>query len=317
MTLSGKELEAVYFGGYFYEEDEEGYLRAYQYSKEQMEYFSHAFEFWYPRCTASSAKTLEFDTEATEISFDYKFVWTGSQDTFELCVDGLLSEIVYVKDLEEKGTISFKMEPGHKSVIIYLPADATVAIKNMTVNAPVTPAKKAIKVLWLGDSITQGYGPLRSAQTYVSVANRILNYDIINQGIGGYIYDKNSLMRMEGYAPDRIIVALGTNQFWCETMREVEEYYEVLTGLYPTTPILCISPIWRGDNPDKMDVFTAFCGKVRDIAMKYSNVTVVDGFKLVPHLKEYYLDMLHPNVLGAEVYGRNLAELITKNKVRF
>ena len=37
---------------------------------------------------------------------------------------------------------------------------------------------------------------------------------------------------------------------------------------------------------------------------------VVDGFKLVPHLPEYFLDNLHPNALGAETYGRNLVEAI-------
>ena len=92
----------------------------------------------------------------------------------------------------------------------------------MRSTGPFSPARKNEKVLWLGDSITQGFGPLRSAQTYVSVANRLLNYDIVNQGIGGYIYDKKSLMKMDGYTPDKIIVALGTNQFGCETMKDVE-----------------------------------------------------------------------------------------------
>lgn len=41
-------------------------------------------------------------------------------------------------------------------------------------------------------------------------------------------------------------------------------------------------------------------------------VQVVDGFTLVPHLKEYYLDNLHPNCLGEENYGRNLVEVIRR-----
>ena len=168
-------------------------------------------------------------------------------------------------------------------------------------------------MLWLGDSITQGFGPLRSGQTYVSVANRLLNYDIINQGIGGYIYDKNSLMKMEGYQPDKIIVALGTNQYGDETMERVEEYYETLTGIYGNEiPILCISPVWRGDQPEGYEKFVDFCENIKKIAGSYKNVTVVDGFTLVPHLKEYYLDNLHPNCLGTENYGRNLVEVIRK-----
>ena len=49
-----------------------------------------------------------------------------------------------------------------------------------------------------------------------------------------------------------------------------------------------------------------------ELVEKYKNVTVVEGFKLVPHLPEYFLDKLHPNCLGCEVYGRNLVLEIQK-----
>jgi hypothetical protein len=121
-------------------------------------------------------------------------------------------------------------------------------------------------------------------------------------------------MKMDGYKPEKIIVALGANQFGCETMTDVEEYYETLIGLYGREiPILCISPIWRGDHPEGMDTLARFCENVKKIASSYPNVTVVDGFKLVPHLNEYYLDSLHPNCLGTETFGRNLVEEIRKS----
>ena len=311
MTI--EELKELYFGAYFFEETEDGFLRAFQYSREQMAYFKGAFDMWGDRCDASTAKTLELSTGATEISFDYKILWMGSPDSFEIAENGLITDIRYVKDLEKEGTIRWTLSAGRKDAIIYLPADATVIIKNFEVNAPCTPAVKGEKVLWLGDSITQGFGPLRSAQTYVSVANRQLNYDILNQGIGGYVYDKKSLMSMPGYKPDKIIVALGTNQFWSDTMKDVEEFYETLTAVYGNEiPILCISPIWRGDVPDHAAKFVDFCEKVKAIAGSYRNVTVVDGFTMVPHRPEYYLDNLHPNCLGTETYGRNLVEAIRK-----
>ena len=312
--MTNEELKQIYFGAYSFGETEDGYLQAFQYSVQQIKYFKDCpFSFWYDRCTASSAKTLEFSTEAVKLSFDYKFLWLGSEDSFEVAVNGLITDITYVKDIEKEGTIRWDLPEGEKDVIIYLPADATVAIKNFTADAPCRRAAKNEKVLWLGDSITQGYGPLRSAETYVSIANRLLNYDIINQGIGGYIYDKKSLMKMEGFEPNKIIVALGTNQFWAETMNDVEEFYEALIGLYGTKiPILCISPLWRGDQPDKFPKFVDFCEKVKKIAGQYENVTVLDGFNLVPHLPEYYRDGLHPNCLGTETYGRNLVEAIRK-----
>ncbi len=305
-------LKKYYFGAYSFNETEDGYLQAFQYTEDQMRYFEGAFDFWYDRCMASTAKTIEMVTEATKISFDYKIIWTGSQDSFELSIDGLIDRIVYVKDIEETGHIEWDMRAGKKNVVVYLPADETVLIKDLRINAEAERPDKNERVLWLGDSITQGYGPLRSAQTYVSVANRILNYDIINQGIGGYIYDKKSLMPMQGYKPDKIIVALGTNNNHDPAKTsDITEYYDTLTDIYGSDiPVLCISPIWRGDNPADYDNFLAYCDMIKKTAGTYKNVTVLDGFMLVPHLSEYYLDNLHPNLLGAETYGRNLADFI-------
>ena len=311
--MTNEELKEYYFGAYSFSETQDGWLQAFQYTEAQMEYFKGAFDFWYDRCMASTAKTIELITKATELSFDYKIIWVGSEDSFELSIDGQITKIEYVKDLAKEGTISWKLPEGEKNVVVYLPADATVLVRNFAINADAKKPEKNEKVLWLGDSITQGFGPLRSAQTYVSVANRLLNYDIINQGIGGYVYDKKSLMKMDGYHPDKIIVALGTNQYESETMVDVEEYYETLIGIYGNEiPILCISPIWRGDGLEKFDIFKRFCDNIKKIAGSYKNVTVVDGFTLVPNLSEYYLDNLHPNGLGTENYGRNLVEAIHK-----
>ena len=309
--LTNDELKTIYFGAYSFAETEDGCLQAFQYSDPQMDYFRRTFDFWYDRCMASTAKTIEFTTEAREVSFEYRFIWKGSEDSFELAIDGLIERIWYVKDLADVGKIAFTLPEGKKTVAVYLPADATVLIRNFTADAAVARPAKGEKVLWLGDSITQGYGPLRSAMTYVSVANRLLNYDIINQGIGGYVYDKNSLMKMEGYSPDKIIVALGTNQYRSETTEAVEEFYQTLIRIYgEKIPVLCVSPLWRGDNPEELPKFVGFCEEIKRIAGQYANVTVVDGFRLVPHLPEYFLDNLHPNCLGAETCGRNLVEAI-------
>ena len=311
--MTNRELQRICFGAYSFQETEDGWLQAFQYTEAQMEYFRSAFDFWYDRCMATTAKTLEMTTDARAVSFEYRIIWEGSQDSFELAVDNQIAEIRYVKDLPKEGKLDWNLPDGEKNVVIYLPADATVLIRNCEVDGSYSPARKNEKVLWLGDSITQGFGPLRSAQTYVSVANRLLNYDIINQGIGGYVYDKKSLMKMDGYTPDKIIVALGTNQFGCETMRDVEEYYETLISIYGTEiPILCVTPLWRGDVPDGFPTLARFCENVKAIAGRYPNVKIVDGFKLVPHLPEYFLDNLHPNQLGAETYGRNLVEEIRR-----
>lgn len=324
MKLTNEQLKEIYFGAYNFTETDDGYLQAFQYTQDQIAYFKKASDFWYDRCIASTSKTIEVHTNAEKITFDYKILWKGSDDSFELMVDGIITKIYLVKDLKDEASISFDLteclegvysKDGYRDVVIYLPADATVVLKNFAIDGDYTPAKKGPKVLWLGDSITQGFGPLRSSQTYVCVANRILNYDIINQGIGGYVYDKNCLLEMPGYKPEKIIVALGTNQYGCETMKDIEEYYPRLFELYgKDIPTLVITPLWRGDNMEGVPTLVKFSDKLKDILAKYPNIKVVDGFKLVPHLSDYFLDNLHPNCLGTEVYGRNLVEKIRELK---
>jgi len=312
MKLTNEQLKTIYHGVLWYQETEEGYLQAFQYTKEQNDYFEKVSDFWFERCTASTAKTLEFVTTATACSFEYKFIWTGSEDSVELWIDNQATDIRYVKDMKKEGMLSFELPEGRKNVTIYLPADATVVLRNFEINDTFEPVIKKEKVLWMGDSITQGFGPLRSAHTYVSVANRLLNYEVLNQGIGGYVYDKNVLMQMYDYRPDKIIISMGTNQFGTESMEGIEEYYKLLKEIYGDTPVLCILPLWRDDVPNGLPTLIKFCNNLKQIAKQYDNVTIVEGFKLVPHLPEYFLDKLHPNCLGCEVYGRNLVLEIEK-----
>ena len=313
MKLNSSDLEKIYFGALWFEEDQEGYLHAHHFTREQIAYFKSALQFWYERCTASTTKTLEISTTATRISFEYKITWVGSYDTIELVVDGMPSQIIYLKDIEKEGRIEFELVEGKKEVIIYLPADSTVIIKEFTINESYTPVKKNEKVLWMGDSITMGYGPLRSAHTYVSVINRKLNCDILNQGVGGYIYDKNSVQDM-GYLPERIVVALGTNQHESTSMIEVEDFYERLLTIYPSIPVLCITPLWRGETKDNNKALKWYCDGIKKVCEKYDNIIVADGFKLVPNLQEYFLDGLHPNVIGSQIYAERLWEFMRESE---
>ncbi|MCR5418536.1 MAG: hypothetical protein K6E84_06435 [Lachnospiraceae bacterium] len=311
--MTNEQLKSIYFGALWFDETKDGYLQAFQFSQPQMDYFEKADTFWFERSSASTSKTLEFTTRAEHFSFEYKIIWEGSPDSVELYVDGLCTDIRYIKDLPKNGSLSFEMPQGEKSVVFYLPADATMLIKDFEIDGDVTPAEKKGKLLWLGDSITQGFGPLRTSETYVSIVNRTLNYEVLNLGIGAYKYDANSLMKMGDYMPDAIIVALGTNQYGDEDMSIIEDYYVRLREIYPETiPVLCISPVWRGDNREGIPVLMAFCEKVKQIASACPNTVIIDGMKLVPHLSDYYLDDLHPNILGCETYGANLLREMEK-----
>ena len=318
MVYSNEELKKYYKGAYSFKE-KDGWLQSFQYTEAQMEYFKRTEIYWYERSFATTGKTIEARTSATEISFDYKIIWQGSLDTFELFVNKEPVEAYYIENLESEGRLTFHIPEGEGAnrITIYLPLDATVVIRGLTADAPLEPIGNRKKVLWMGDSITQGYGPLRSAYNYVNVANRILDWDVINQGIGGYIYDKGSVMPMEGYTPDLIMVALGTNQYMSGDLRPVREFYERLREVYDSSiPAIVISPVWINDfehNGQKED-FIRFCEGIKCIAAGTPNTRVIDGFELVPHGSEYYIDDLHPNLEGAKTYGKKLGEILWKER---
>ena len=97
--MTNQELQRIFFGAYSFQETADGWLQAFQYSEAQMAYFKSGFDFWYDRCMATTAKTLELTTDARTLSFEYRFVWEGSQDSFELAVNGQITDIRYVRDL--------------------------------------------------------------------------------------------------------------------------------------------------------------------------------------------------------------------------
>ncbi len=66
MKLSNEQLKEIYYGALGFDETEDGYLQAFQYTQSQMDYFKGAFDFWYDRCFATTAKTFEFTTTESQ-----------------------------------------------------------------------------------------------------------------------------------------------------------------------------------------------------------------------------------------------------------
>jgi hypothetical protein len=81
--------------------------------------------------------------------------------------------------------------------------------------------------------------------------------------------------------------------------------------MYPESNVLVITPIWcKTDNMvksvgkhEKMD------GLIREYAGVIKNVTVVNGYELVPHEETFFADgHLHPSDEGFDHYYENLAK---------
>ncbi len=313
MHLNNKQLLSLIHGAYSIKERDGGFISFSHYTDEQVKYLTFN-TFYSERAVYSSSITLEFEGTAKKIALTYRVFGGCPSDTIEAYSDGVPVNIYHTESNIIEAKVELKLPSGNKHVVVYLPLDFECGIKDVDIDgdwSPVAPRKT--KVLWIGDSITQGYGTFRTAETYVNVANRTLGYEILNQGIGGYWYDENVITHMPDYYPDKIIVAMGTNQHRApDKLERVTKFYEALAKIYPNVPTLTITPIWRGDPGSSIAELKGLSQMIVDTVKQYNNIRVADGFTLVPNLKEYYHDLLHPNALGGHIYGENLANYIKK-----
>lgn len=290
--------------------EEGAYLCPLKYEEAQIEEFKKADKGWAWRSQFSSMTRIELLTDATEIRLDYLATdFSSSDNTFDLYVDGVLKCVHKVEKLNFDRAV-YTMREGWKLVQIYLPTDCHIGIKNFNINGGYKSVKdKGQKVLIIGDSITQGYGTFMSGAAYANVLQRKTGYNIIAQGIGGLPFKECVVYKGE-YEPDKIIVFLGTNYYEAglsyDYEKETKLFFKKLNEVWGDKEIVYISPLWR-DNDVDMERFSWCIETATSEALKYENITVIDGFDLVPHVHECFVDKIHPNAYGCELMANNLA----------
>ena len=290
--------------------DEGAYICPLTYEEGQIEEFRAADKGWVWRSQFSAGTRIELMTDATELRFDYNATdFSSSDNTFDLYVDGVLKCVHKVKKFNFDRAV-YTMREGWKLVQIYLPTDCHIGIKNFNINGGYKSVKdKGQKLLIIGDSITQGYGTFMSGATYVNVLQRKTGYNIVAQGIGGLPFKECVVYKGE-YEPDKIVISLGTNYYEASLKydyeKEVKLFFKKLNELWGDKEIIYISPLWR-DNNVNMERFLWCIETATSEALKYDNITVIDGFDLVPNVEECFCDKIHPNAYGCELLANNLA----------
>ena len=300
------DLQEIVFGIYRIRE-EDGWFYFDRFNEKQKEYLREIDESFYRHALLSSGVTLEFKSTSEKFSFAYRFVMKESKDSFDLYIDGKRLDQRFVSLLKDEGTISFEgLSEGEKRIALFLPFDAGVAISDFSCG-DVRPIKKNTKVLWVGDSITQGYGVYQSGDTYLNRFQRLSGFDILNQGLAGYYCDPFFDLKLGGYDPDIIVLSEGTNQHRRKTaFEEVKKTIEGFQRDYPRKPLFVLSPLRRFDkdfDAQKLDALREYMNKDLSKELGYHPI---DGCSLLSADPSLYFDLLHPNSEGAKEIARNL-----------
>ena len=334
MNLNQEKLNELFKGALTVSEDD-GWLRLYRFTEKQFEYYLEKTpDTLYPKTFATAGMKLECMTDADEISFDFRVYRASSRSFYsvDLYIDGVFCDELYVMNFMRKknGSVSFALPEGTHRLTVYFPNLMRMDIANVCLKGAsfAEPVPSKMKILCLGDSITQGYDAYHSSLSYTNRISEALNAEILNQAVGGEIFDTKILDESLSFDPDLVMVAYGTNDWAIQPDYETfitaaEVFLGKIKEIYPDKKLVYISPIWRGDfqkpfGTQEETPVGDFYTSVQALASlaKEMGFFVVDGLPLTPHISDFFADqILHPNDLGFGFYAENLLKALKEGKM--
>ena len=235
---------------------------------------------------------------------------------YEVKINGIFKkQYLFTRESENKEIIiELDGENAENHLVIVLPNHfeaGVVASFEVSDGAYVRPHVFDRKILFVGDSITQGFNSIYNLSSYAYLISDYLNADSVIQGIGGSRFSPSTVLET-GYKPDIVFIAYGTNDFaFVSSLAKMEknarEYITKLQALYTGAKFFLITPIWRMDEDKirEMGTFKEARACIKCVAEKLS-VEVIDGYDLIPQLPEFMADSIHPNDLGFSLYALNV-----------
>lgn len=279
------------------------------------------------RSLCASGTLIDMVTDSTTLTFDYTIGSVARNWLyFDLYIDGMFVQSSgHAPIADKQGTYHVDLRSfcgtsaDRHHVSLYLPHLVELTLYNIRLSegASAEPAAPRSKnLLALGDSITQGMNAKRPSTAYPLLVAQALDMQVLNHGVGGYIFNANSIDPNMSYQPDLITVAYGTNDWnFHRTLDALGEactaYMDRLTETYPNVPILFLTPIWRKDwnEPKPMGTFAQLRKLLADVAGSYAQVRVLDGLRLVPHQIAFMDDGVHPNDEGFQYMASGIVRL--------
>lgn len=334
-VIKENELAGFVHNVIFADTDDCGYVVPHRFTEKQIERYAadsvtDGVDYTL-RCRAASNVTLEFitDSDFAALEFEWQDAVGIPYVSIDCLVDGKLTYSFYDEKLSHK-FFAFELPSGEHKVQIFLSWNSLMVLRDMIIGegASIRPvSEKKMRILTFGDSITQGYVCKHPAMCYVGRMTAKLNAEVLNQAIGGYYFEGESLDEaLASWKPDLITIAYGTNDYSVRTSAELFEtkmrgFLERLTAIFPDVPVLGLMPIYRNDTgfaSRKLfrDYSHAYAmDLIRKVYADYKNVTVLEDTYFPQDKDFFYTDFLHPSDLGFLLYADAVIEKIKEMNI--
>ncbi len=309
-ALTFEQIKDITFGAIRIEQQEEG-IRFFRGTPKQVKVWSSKRSDLGNRAECTAGIRLDFHTDSQNLSM------TVNRDgKYDVYINGLLRS-QYKMKVGENFSLSLDDPLGHpldyKRVTIYFPCHSRAFVTSVELDdcAKITPHTYDCKMLFIGDSITQGWEASFESLSYPWQVARFFNADIVNQAIGGTYFCEDAFDLIP-FDPDVIIVAYGTNDFvyyktYDEMREQAKAHLTLISKQYSDKKIFVLSPIWREQRENHaMGTFEG-CRQIVAEQAEMLGLIHIDGLLLVPPLPVFFKDeYLHPNDLGMSLYAENL-----------
>ncbi len=271
------------------------------------------------RAETTTGVRLDFYTNSKTFAFK-----TISGIKFELLIDGMLTQRFTLGEGESyiEKRIELSDSLGHQKdrirVTLAFPSHTVGRLEYVELDdgAYFERPEYKHKLLFIGDSITQGHNSKFDTLSYAWRVTSYFDAESVINGIGGAFFDPATFDNIN-FDPDAVIIAYGTNDArrfsYAEMQEKTRGFLALVKQAYSDRKVIVISPIWRADNNGNVmgEDFENKRAMVEREALALG-FDVVSGLKLVPAVSDFFADTyLHPNDLGFGLYAQNLIKEIS------
>lgn len=325
-----RECSSILFRNHLSIEETASGIRPLRFSSKQLAVYEDS-PIFKPRSLSPSGICIDVWTDAIKLTMEVEIRnRMRPLGYFDLFVNDQLKQSIEVGDpemnpdnLPYQYCFHLQADAGEcQRITLYLPHNMELIIRDLNWEGAsrieaVTPPRR--NLLCLGDSITQGMTAHHPSCTYPVLLARALDVNLLNQGVGGYYYEANSLDMDLDYQPDLITVAYGTNDWRRYTHIEqfktqVTAYMRKLAQLCPTSRICVITPLTRLDKhlPTEIGSFDLLVRTIEEACSGYAHIEVIRGLDLIPNDPAMFADLAHPLEAGFAIMAERLLAIIKR-----
>lgn len=308
--LTNEEVIALSVGAVDYEEID-GFLHLYRCLREQREAYARLSATLGEWSGRTNGVRLDFVTDSSRFSFK---VVVGKK--YELFVNGKKTDHI---ELSAGDTFCKELDnsKGENRLTLIFPSHESGVIDEVALSEGATYSRYTHtygkKILFIGDSITQGWDTVSDSNSYAYQVSLRYDADTVIFGVGGAYFHESILPSVDNYNPDIVIVAFGANDHRKgeEVLdKNMREFLDKLLLVYKNSKIIGLTPI-RGANPPKEEGKSSFRKHIERIYDEYG-IEYIDGAYLVTSVPENFADRYHPNDKGYCEMADNLIPLLNK-----